>query len=100
MTPQKRYFYVQRAARLADGSAAGPPVWLLDRMSSCKAGNPSGSGCALAASDEVVTSYDYGPEGAATNLLLRGQAVTADGTTTDGSGAGPDAHETGQEIVE
>jgi len=27
-------------------------------------------------------------------------AGTTDGTTTDGSGAGPDAHETGQEIVE
>jgi RHS repeat-associated protein len=81
VTPQKRYSYVQRHARLADGSAAGPPVWLLDRMSTCRTGNPSGAGCALGAGDEVVTAYDYGPDAASNNLLLRGQSVTADGTT-------------------
>jgi RHS repeat-associated protein len=29
----------------------------------------------------VVTTYDYGPDSASNNLLLRGQAVTADGQT-------------------
>ncbi len=79
VTPQKRYSYVQRHARLADGSPAGPPVWLLERMSTCRTGNPSGSGCALGAADEVLTVYDYGPDSGPTNLLLRGQAVAADG---------------------
>jgi YD repeat-containing protein len=50
-------------------------------MSTCRSGNPSGAGCALGAGDEVVTDYDYGPDAAANNLLLRGQSVTADGTT-------------------
>ncbi|MGA9582474.1 MAG: hypothetical protein WBR13_10955, partial [Allosphingosinicella sp.] len=81
VTPQKRYSYVQRHARLAGGGAAGPPVWLLDRMSTCRTGNPSGAGCALGAADEVVTTYDYGPDSAGNNLLLRGQAVAADGQT-------------------
>ncbi|MEO7178778.1 MAG: hypothetical protein ABIW83_08030, partial [Allosphingosinicella sp.] len=81
VTPQKRYAYVQRYARLADGSAAGPPVWLLDRMSACRTGNPGGSGCANGVADEVLTTYDYGPDAAGTNLLLRGQAVSADGNT-------------------
>jgi RHS repeat-associated protein len=82
-TPQKRYSYVQRQARVADGSAAGPPVWLLDRMSYCRTGNPAagGNGCALGAADEVLTTYDYGPATGANILLLRGQAVTADGQT-------------------
>jgi YD repeat-containing protein len=79
IAPQKRYSYVQRTARLADSSSAGPPVWLLDRMSTCRTGNPSGAGCALGAADEVLTVYDYGPDSASNNLHLRGQAVTADG---------------------
>jgi RHS repeat-associated protein len=81
VTPQKRYSYVQRQARLADGSAAGPAIWLLDRMSTCRTGNPGGAGCALGAADEVVTTYDYGPDSAGNNLHLRGEAVTADGQT-------------------
>jgi YD repeat-containing protein len=81
IAPQKRYSYVQRHARIAGGAAGGPPVWLLDRMSYCRTGNPGGSGCALGAADEVVTSYDYGPDAAPNTLLLRGQSVTADGTT-------------------
>ncbi|MGZ8334229.1 MAG: hypothetical protein ACXWUZ_13930, partial [Allosphingosinicella sp.] len=81
VTPRKRFSYVQRTARLADGSAAGPPVWLLDKTASCRAGNPGGAGCALGAADEVLTVYDYGPVTGPGNLLPRGQAVTADGTT-------------------
>jgi RHS repeat-associated protein len=78
VTPQKRYTYVQRQARLADGSAAGPPIWLLERVSTCRTGNPStsGPGCALAG-DEGLTVYDYGLDGGPTNLWLRGQAVVA-----------------------
>ncbi|HET9641209.1 MAG TPA: RHS repeat-associated core domain-containing protein [Allosphingosinicella sp.] len=82
VTPQKRYLYVQRTARLADGSAAGPPVWLLAHVSTCRTTNPalSGTGCAVA-TDEVVTSYDSGPETGPNSLLLRGQSVSADGET-------------------
>ncbi len=83
VTPQKRFAYIQRVAVTSAGQAAGPPVWLLDRMSFCRTGNPgpNNAGCALGAGDEVVTSYDYGPAGGPNILLLRGQAVTADGAT-------------------
>jgi RHS repeat-associated protein len=81
VTPQKRYSYVQRHARLADGSPAGPLVWLPDSVSTCRTGNPSGAGCVLGAGDEMVTRFDYGPDSASSNLLLRGQSVTADGRT-------------------
>jgi RHS repeat-associated protein len=82
VTPQKRYFYGQRYARLP-ADIAGPPVWLLHNISTCRTGNPhpSGAGCALGAADEVVTSFDYGPDRWGTNLELLGQDVTADGLT-------------------
>ncbi|HYI38830.1 MAG TPA: RHS repeat-associated core domain-containing protein [Allosphingosinicella sp.] len=83
IAPQKRYSYVQRTARFADGSSASAPVWLLDSSSMCRTGNPGpgNSGCALGAADEIVTRYDYGPETGPNTLLLRGQSVTADGQT-------------------
>jgi hypothetical protein len=82
VTPQKRYFYGQRYAR-TPADIAGPPVWLLHNISTCRTGNPhpSGAGCALGAADEVVTSFDYGPDRWGTNLELLGQDVTADGRT-------------------
>ncbi|MET1111784.1 MAG: hypothetical protein ABWX67_09700, partial [Allosphingosinicella sp.] len=82
VTPQKRYIYAQRTARLADGTDAGPPVWLLAHMSTCRTSNPAsaGTGCAIP-TDEVVTSYDYGPVTGPNTLLLRGQSVSADNET-------------------
>jgi len=80
--PQKRYAYVQRYARTASDQVAGPPVWLVDRMSFCRTGNPaSGGGCALGAGDEVVTTYDYGPLAGPNNLTLRSETMTAGGVT-------------------
>ena len=40
----------------------------------------SGIGCTLS-NDEVITTYDYGPNSGPNNLILRGKAVTADGKT-------------------
>jgi hypothetical protein len=85
VTPQKRYAYTQRTAWISNGAggyvAAGPPVWLLTQVSQCKAGNPasSGTGCANGTADEVVTTYDYGPDAGPNNLLLRGIVVDAAG---------------------
>ncbi|HEX8124042.1 MAG TPA: hypothetical protein VF548_00500, partial [Allosphingosinicella sp.] len=83
VTPQKRYTYVQLAARLADGSAAGPPVWLPKEISTCRTGNPApgGVGCALGPDDEVVTRFGYPGAAAPNNLLVRSQSVTADSKT-------------------
>ncbi len=84
--PQTRYTYIQRYAwfKSASGSVvqAATPIWVLATESFCRTVNVavSGVGC-LPASDEVVTTYDYGPTSGATNLFLHGKAVTADGTT-------------------
>ena len=69
-------------------------MWLLASESFCRTsaatGNPA-SPCATAG-DEVLTSYDYGPNSGPNNLLLRGKVVTADGAsrrtcfTYDGQG--------------
>lgn len=85
VTPQKRYTYAQRTAWISNGAggwvAAGPPVWVLTQMSFCKAGNPGsgGVGCANGPSDEVITTYDYGPDAGPNNLILRGTVVGAGG---------------------
>jgi hypothetical protein len=57
-------------------------IYLLDTRSYCRSGPvaASGSGCSLA-NDEVVTSYDYGPDSGPNNLILRGKVVSADGQT-------------------
>jgi YD repeat-containing protein len=82
--PQKRYTYVQRYAWYLNASGVMTretrPIWLLASESYCRTGAASGSGCALA-NDEVVTTYDYGPDSGPNNLLLRGITVTADGQT-------------------
>ena len=83
--PVKRYSYVQRTAWLANGSggyAASPyPVWLVNDMRTCRTTATVANACAGGAADEVITTYDYGPNSGPNNLLVRGMIVTADGTS-------------------
>jgi YD repeat-containing protein len=87
--PVKRYAYVQRWAWISNGSGgfvhAASPIWLLATIKTCRATatNVSADSCAGGAADEVVTSYDYGPDTGlvGNNLFLRGTVVTADGTS-------------------
>jgi YD repeat-containing protein len=82
--PQTRYTYAQRSAwyKNASGSIvqAARAIWVLATESFCRTTGAIGAGCGLA-SDQVVTTYDYGPTSGANNLFLHGKAVTADGTT-------------------
>jgi YD repeat-containing protein len=84
ISPQKRYGYTQRYAWISNGAGgyvqAATPVWLRTSESFCKTSAWTGSAC-TAANDEVVTTYDYGPNSGPNNLWLRGTAVTADGVT-------------------
>jgi hypothetical protein len=81
--PQTRYFYVQRYAWIKNASGgyspASTPVWLLASKSLCKTGPASGTGCAAGASDEVVTTYDYGPDSGPNTLVLRGTVADSGG---------------------
>jgi YD repeat-containing protein len=85
--PVKRSSYVQRYAWLKNGAGgydrASSPIWLLSQVRICRSSATQGNACAAGSDDEVVTSYEYGPDdgSAGNNLLLRGIAVTADGRT-------------------
>lgn len=82
--PQTRYTYQQKYAwyKNASGSfqRADSPIWLLVKESTCRTSAATTNGCSKA-NDEVVTTYDYGPDRGPNNLFLRGIAVTADGET-------------------
>lgn len=82
----KRFAYSLHYAWSNTGSGFSqvtPGVWLLDTEKTCRTTSTSGNACVGGSADEVVTSYDYGPNTGAVgnNLLLRGVAVTADGQT-------------------
>lgn len=74
--PKVTNSYTMRTAYIKDASgnpvAAGPPISLLTQTSSCI----TLSSCA-GTTDEVVTTFDYGPTTGLNNLNLRGIAVTA-----------------------
>ena len=80
--PQTRYTYAQRYAWILSGGSyvhAATPIWVLTQKSICKTDSYlAGSGCqnpvsgAIEPADEVITTYDYGPDSGPNNLLLRG----------------------------
>lgn len=82
--PKTRYGYVQRYARYLNASGgldqSEQPIWLLATEKTCKSGATVGDGCAITG-DEVLVTYEYGPDAGPNNLWLRGKAVTANGIT-------------------
>ena len=81
--PQVRYEYALRRAWVSNGAGFSPEavsIYLPSRKAFCATGAASGWGCAIA-NDEVVTTYDYGPDGGPNNLLLRSETVTAGGVS-------------------
>jgi len=82
--PQTRYTYAQRYAWFKNGAGtyvqAANPIWVLTQESFCRTSASTGTGCS-GADDEVVTSYEHGPNAGPNNLLVRGVAIAADGQT-------------------
>lgn len=83
--PKTRLGYQQRYAWIKNSTGAfvqaPTPIWLLRSESYCRAGaeHSSGVGCATA-SDEVLTTYEYGADSGPNNLILTGKVVTSNGT--------------------
>ncbi|WP_152616264.1 hypothetical protein [Sphingomonas sp. ERG5] len=77
--------YVQRYAWVSNGAGgyaqAATPVWLAATVRTCRTTATVSGACAGGTADEVVTSFDYGPDSGPNNLLLRGKVVTADGVS-------------------
>ncbi|WP_152569457.1 MULTISPECIES: hypothetical protein [Sphingomonas] len=86
--PQTRYAYAQRYAWVSNGSGgyvrATSPIWVLASESSCRTSGATGGSpaCSGGAADEVITTYDYGPDAGPNNLLLRGKTITSTDSNT------------------
>lgn len=82
--PQTTYTYIQRYAWVLNSSGAyvksGNPIWVVATETICRTSSATSTGCSLAG-DQVVTTYEYGPDSGPNNLFLRGFSVTADGAT-------------------
>jgi YD repeat-containing protein len=80
--PVKRYAYAERYAWIKNSVGsyvqAETPIWVLTEERTCLTSATVNGACAVA-NDEIVTSYDYGPDSGPNNLLLRGVVVTAGG---------------------
>lgn len=83
--PVKRYAYSQHYAWVKNSGGgyvqAASPIWMLDSEKLCRTSATVGNGCAAGSSDEVIVTYDYGPNSGPNNLWLRGKVVTADGVS-------------------
>jgi YD repeat-containing protein len=84
ISPEVRYRYLPRNAWYRDASGTmardSRAIWVLTTESFCRTGAAVNARCTVAG-DEVVTTYEYGPESGPNNLLVRGKSVTADGRT-------------------
>jgi YD repeat-containing protein len=82
--PLKLRTYVQKYAYILNGGsliAAGTPVWVPATETVCQTVAGSSTPICDGGALQTVTTYEYGADGTAHNLLLRGVAVTADGQT-------------------
>jgi hypothetical protein len=83
--PVIRNTYGQRYAWISNGaggySPTASPLWLLTETRSCNTSATVGNACAAGAADEIVTTYDYGPNSGPNLLYLRGKVVTSNGVS-------------------
>ena len=83
--PVKRYVYALRRAWIKDAGgsyvAETNQIYVRTEAHTCATTAMVGTACAGGSSDEIVTTYDYGPDSGPNNLLLRGQVVTAGGVS-------------------
>lgn len=76
--------YVQKYAYVTNGSSLVPmstSVWMPATETECQTAAGSSTPVCDGGAPQKVTTYEYGADGTADNLLLRGVAITADGTT-------------------
>lgn len=78
--PLKLYDYVQKYAYIKNSGgslvAASAPVWLPNAETLCQTGAGSSAATCDTAAPITITTYEYGANGTADNLLLRGKVVT------------------------
>lgn len=83
--PLKLYDYVQKYAYIKNSGgtlvAASVPVWLANSETDCQTVAGSSAATCDTAAPITVTTYEYGANGTADNLLLRGKVVSSGGVS-------------------
>ncbi len=83
--PLKLYTYVQKYAYVKNSGgtlvAVSSPVWLPSTETQCQTVAGSSTPTCDSGAPQLVTTYEYGANGTADNLLVRGKVVS-DGTTS------------------
>lgn len=82
--PLKLYTYVQKSAYILNSSgslvSSGTPIWLPDTETTCQTFAGSNALTCDSGAPKLTTTYIYGADGTADNLLPRG-VIISDGTT-------------------
>ena len=83
--PLKLYSYVQKYAYVKNASGAlvstSAPLWLPATETVCQTAAGSSTPTCDGAVPQTVTTYEYGADGTAGNLRVRGKVVSADGVS-------------------
>lgn len=74
---QQRYAYVKGPAGTLQQAAS--PVWVPVSETLCQTAAGSSAPVCDSATPSMITTYEYGANGTANNLFLKGKVVTADG---------------------
>jgi hypothetical protein len=78
--PLKLYTYVQKYAYIQNSGgslvSSGVPIWLIGSMTQCQTLVGSSAAACDTTAPQLQTTYEYGADGTANNLLVRGQVVT------------------------
>ncbi len=77
--PLKLYTYVQKSAYVKNSSDAlvpsGAPIWMISTVTQCQTVAGSNTPACDMAAPRMQTTYQYGADGTADNLLVRGTEV-------------------------
>lgn len=83
--PLKLFTYVQKYAYIKNAGGgltpAATPIWLPSTETECQTVAGSNTSVCDAGAPQKVTTFVYGADGTADNLLLRGVVISADGQT-------------------
>jgi YD repeat-containing protein len=83
--PLRLFTYVQKYAYVKNSGGslvqAATPIWMTNTETQCQTVAGSSTTTCDPSGPQIVTTYEYGANGTANNLLVRGVAVTADGQT-------------------
>ncbi|MEO6215202.1 MAG: RHS repeat domain-containing protein [Sphingomonas sp.] len=83
--PLKLVSWTQKNAYIKNASGAlipeASPIWVMASETQCQTVAGSNSPVCDASAPQKVAAYQYGADGTADNLLVRGVAVSSDGTT-------------------